>query len=93
MNVAYLSRYFKEHTGIGLLNYINGVRIDYAKQLMGQQNITVAEAAKAAGFENQNTFIRLFKNLKEGRRGFFWKGLERIWRENVRNFYRIGPKK
>lgn len=71
MNVAYLSRYFKEHTGIGLLNYINGVRIDYAKQLMGQQNITVAEAAKAAGFENQNTFIRLFKKFEGRTPGLF----------------------
>lgn len=71
MNMTYLSRYFKEHTGIGLLNYINGVRIDYAKQLMREQNITVAEAAKAAGFENQNTFIRLFKKFEGKTPGVF----------------------
>lgn len=71
MNMTYLSRYFKEHTGIGLLNYINGVRIDYAKQLMGKQNITVAEAARAAGFENQNTFIRLFKKFEGRTPGLF----------------------
>ena len=71
MNMTYLSRYFKEHTGIGLLNYINGVRIDYAKQLMQEQNITVAEAAKTAGFENQNTFIRLFKKFEGKTPGLF----------------------
>ena len=71
MNMTYLSRYFKEHTGIGLLGYINGVRIDYAKQLMREQNITVAEAAKAAGFENQNTFIRLFKKFEGKTPGVF----------------------
>lgn len=71
MNMTYLSRYFKEHTGIGLLNYINGVRIDYAKQLMREQNITVAEAARAAGFENQNTFIRLFKKFEGKTPGLF----------------------
>lgn len=71
MNMTYLSRYFKEHTGIGLLNYINGVRIDYAKQLMQEQNIIVAEAAKTAGFENQNTFIRLFKKFEGKTPGLF----------------------
>ncbi len=38
---------------------------------MGQQNITVAEAAKAAGFENQNTFIRLFKKFEGRTPGLF----------------------
>ncbi len=71
MNVTYLSRSFKEHTGIGLPNYINGIRIDYAKQMMGRMDITVAEAAKAAGFENQNTFIRLFKKFEGKTPGLF----------------------
>lgn len=71
MNMTYLSRYFKEHTGIGLLNYINGVRINYAKKLMQERNITVAEVAGLAGFENQNTFIRLFKKFEGKTPGLF----------------------
>ena len=71
MNMTYLSRFFKEHTGIGLLNYINGVRIGYAKQLLSYQKISVAEAARQAGFENQNTFIRLFKKFEGKTPGIF----------------------
>lgn len=61
LSVAYLSKYFKQQTGVNLLNYLNSLRIDYAKKLMDEEQITVAEAADRAGFESANTFIRLFK--------------------------------
>lgn len=61
VSVAYLSKYFKQQTGINLLNYINSLRIDYAKKLMDEEHLTVAEAADRAGYESANTFIRLFK--------------------------------
>lgn len=61
VNVTYLSKYFKSHTGFNLLSYLNGLRIDYAKKLISEEKITIAAAADRAGFENVNTFIRLFK--------------------------------
>lgn len=61
VSVPYLSKYFKEHTGVNLLSYLNSMRIDYAKQLIAEQRLSVAAAADRAGFENINTFIRLFK--------------------------------
>jgi len=77
VNMTWLSRTFKEHTGIGLLSYINGVRIGYAKQILSHQKITVAEAARQAGFENQNTFIRLFKKFEGKTPGIFQGGGEK----------------
>lgn len=64
MNVAYLSKLFKQQTGIGLLNYINGLRVKYAKHCILRQHISVAQAAHEAGFENINTFIRIFKKYE-----------------------------
>ena len=61
VSVPYLSKYFKEHAGVNLLGYLNSVRIDYAKKLIAEEKLTVAAAADRAGFENINTFIRLFK--------------------------------
>lgn len=61
VSVPYLSRYFKEHAGVNLLGYLNSVRIDYAKKLIVEEKLSVAAAADRAGFENINTFIRLFK--------------------------------
>lgn len=64
MNVAYLSKLFKQQTGIGLLNYISGLRVKYAKQCILERHISVAQAAREAGFENINTFIRIFKKYE-----------------------------
>ena len=64
VSVAYLSRCFKEMSGINLLAYISGVRISYAKELMSKEKISVMEAACRAGFENPNTFIRAFKKYE-----------------------------
>ena len=64
VSVAYLSKSFKELSGINLLAYISGVRITYAKELMSRERISVMEAARRAGFENPNTFIRAFKKYE-----------------------------
>lgn len=63
-SVPYLSNLFKRQTGIGMLSYINGLRVQYARQCILQRRITVAQAAREAGFENINTFIRLFKKYE-----------------------------
>lgn len=64
MNVTYLSKLFKTHTGIGLLNYISGLRVNYAKECIVQRHMSVTQAARAAGFDNANTFIRIFKRYE-----------------------------
>lgn len=64
MSVPYLSNLFKQQTGIGLLNYISGLRVKYAKQCILERHISVAQAAREAGFENINTFIRIFKKYE-----------------------------
>lgn len=64
MSVSHLSTLFKQQTGIGLLNYINGLRVKYAKQCILERHVSVAQAAREAGFENTNTFIRIFKKYE-----------------------------
>ncbi len=61
ISVPYLSNLFKQHMGIGLLSYISGLRIQYAKKCIVEQHLSVAQAAHESGFENINTFIRIFK--------------------------------
>lgn len=64
VSVPYLSNLFKQQMGIGLLNYISGMRVKYAKKCILEDNLSVAQAAKEAGFENINTFIRTFKKYE-----------------------------
>lgn len=66
MNVSYISQHFREHTGIGLLEYINRVRVNHAKELIHESraNSKVTAIAQQVGFDNLNSFIRVFKRYE-----------------------------
>ena len=59
-NPTYISRHFKEQTGVGLLDYINSKRIEHAKALLAQ-NLSINDIASMCGFANTPSFIRVFK--------------------------------
>ena len=54
---------FKSKTGEGLLYTINKIRIEAAKELIAEKNLGTTETAKAVGFTNVGTFLRVFKKF------------------------------
>lgn len=60
---SYLSRYFKEKTGDYFVDYVNSVRIDKAKNLLLQPDIRIQDAAQLVGYQNANSFNRMFKKF------------------------------
>jgi YesN/AraC family two-component response regulator len=64
LNQSYLSTFFKESFGQGLLEYINKVRIDNSKILLKQRSISIVDTASKVGFYNSNAFIRAFKKYE-----------------------------
>lgn len=60
----YFSRYFKDQTGITFVNYLNRLRIQAAKELLADPNIVIKDVAARVGFENINTFFRVFKQFE-----------------------------
>ena len=60
-NSRTISAKFIKKTGRGLLDYIHSVRIAHAKKLLTTEEISVQEVAELVGYENANTFIRVFK--------------------------------
>ncbi len=61
LSSRYMSRLFKEQTGLNLLNYINDVRIEHAKLLLRETDKTIAEVAEETGFSNIRSFRRNFQ--------------------------------
>lgn len=61
VSLPYLSKFFKHHTYGGLLEYIQKVRIDKAREALDRQDLGVKEVALLVGYTNQDTFSRLFK--------------------------------
>lgn len=57
---SYLSKRFKEQTGISYNRYVSQIRVNRACHLLSAGNITVTEAAAAVGFNSIRTFNRVF---------------------------------
>lgn len=64
MSKAVFFHAFKEEYGITPLEYILRQRIDHAKKIMADPDLSITEVAYSSGFNNANYFIRLFKRLE-----------------------------
>ena len=59
----YFDRLFKKSTGYTPHQYLTQYRIDRAKQLLRQKNLTATQIAKLCGFSNQSYFTRQFREV------------------------------
>ncbi len=60
---SYLSRQFRQRTGMTVIAYVNRLRIEAAKRLLTASDKGVNEIAYQVGFESPKYFYRTFRNL------------------------------
>ena len=58
----YLSRLFKKSTNLSLIEYINGVRIKAAQNLIEKTGESISTVAEKTGFMTTAHFRRVFKD-------------------------------
>ena len=63
ISTSYLSRKFKERTGMSVITYINDLRIDWSKQYLMASALDINEISYQVGFESPKYFHRVFKKL------------------------------
>ncbi|NOU62826.1 response regulator [Paenibacillus sp. LMG 31461] len=61
LNASYLSSLYKQVTGRNISDYITGLRLDLARDLLAQPHMKVHEIAEACGYSMAGYFTRLFK--------------------------------
>ncbi|CAI6086788.1 helix-turn-helix domain-containing protein [Cohnella sp. JJ-181] len=61
MSSGYLSSYFKNKTGMNIVDYINETRIKKAAGLLDDDTLKIREAAEQVGYKNITSFNRMFK--------------------------------
>lgn len=61
VNPSYLSRKFKEDTGMNVSEFINHKRVDEAKLYLQRGNISITDTAFLVGFNDLNYFSKVFK--------------------------------
>ncbi|WJH37433.1 helix-turn-helix domain-containing protein [Paenibacillus sp. CC-CFT747] len=63
LNPAYLSRIFKEHSGITFTDFLNKERIRRSQKLLLETDLLVQEISSRLGYSQVNSFIKLFKAM------------------------------
>ena len=61
LNPSYFSRAFKRHTGKTYNSFLNDIKLDYAKKLLVETNMTVTDVCFSSGFGSLSNFSRSFK--------------------------------
>ncbi len=62
-NYVYLSKYFKECTGISFTDYVNRYRVNEACYIIGSAEYTMLKVAYECGFDSLRTFNRNFRKI------------------------------
>ena len=63
LHPSYLSRSFKQETGMSLFAFINNVRIQKACQLLKRSGLPIIDIAFSIGYNNISFFNRYFKKI------------------------------
>lgn len=57
----YFSKLFKEETGVNFTEYLTGLRIETAKMLLKNREMSIKQVCLDSGYANPNYFSRIFK--------------------------------
>ena len=60
-NASCISGLFKSSIGVGILRYVNLLRLKNAITLLHEKNRSTESAAEASGFRSVRTFYRAFR--------------------------------
>lgn len=63
LNPSYFSTIFKREVGMSFSDYLNKIRIEASKRLLGTTGISILEVALSAGFEDQSYYSKVFKKI------------------------------
>ena len=62
-NTTYFSTLFKKETGHNFTDYLTELRINKAKELLCQDNLSIQDVCELVGYRDMKYFSRLFKKL------------------------------
>ncbi|MGO4495466.1 helix-turn-helix domain-containing protein [Paenibacillus sp. 2RAB27] len=74
----YLSQFFKQKTGDTYVNFLTGIRIDKAKELLENTDLKVYEISSMVGYSDSQHFARLFERLTGCKPSEYRKNLPKI---------------
>jgi len=64
LNEHYFCRVFKAHTGLTFMSYLSRIRMEKAKQLLRETDLSVSDIARQVGYNDPNYFSRVFRRTE-----------------------------
>lgn len=61
MNYSLFSFAFKQFTGKNFVNYLRDLRINKAKELLGETDYKILDISRMTGYDNEKHFMKVFK--------------------------------
>ena len=61
LNPAYFGIFFKKETGVNFSEYLTGVRMDAAKEMLKDKKLSIADIAGHVGYKDTRYFSKMFK--------------------------------
>jgi len=61
LNASYFSRLYKKETGENFIEYVTRMKMEKARELLGEPGKTVEKVAELLGYDNKSYFVKLFK--------------------------------
>ncbi len=62
LNSSHFSRMFKAETGETFISYVTRIKMERAKELLDQSDLSIQEIAEQLGYDHTSYFIKLFRN-------------------------------
>ncbi len=75
MNASYISYLIKKETGLTYSKYLNNLRIQKAKDLLKNSELSILEISETVGFHDYFYFIKKFKKITGVTPGYFKKNM------------------
>lgn len=72
VTVEHMARRFRAETGMTIIYYVNGRRVDLAKKLMRDPDLSIGQISRRIGFDDPGYFSRVFARY-EGERPNAWR--------------------
>ncbi|MTH54587.1 response regulator [Bacillus mangrovi] len=63
LSPTYFTKVFKEQTGQTFIDYLTSLRMERAKELLANQDLSLKQIAYAAGYRDPNYFSRVFRKV------------------------------
>ena len=71
LSASYISRILRQNTGMGVVDHIHAARLEKARQLLTETDLSVDDIAVQVGFSSRWTLTRSFKRYEQTTPGAF----------------------